>query len=61
MEITAITIHPTNEDLVKAYVSIVFDSCFMVGTSESCKAPRGCSFPLLSRGKETAAIGGLHI
>jgi stage V sporulation protein G len=31
MEITEITIHPTNEDLVKAYVSIVFDNCFMVG------------------------------
>ena len=31
MQITEITIHPTNEDLVKAYVSIVFDNCFMVG------------------------------
>ena len=31
LQITEITIHPTNEDLVKAYVSIVFDNCFMVG------------------------------
>jgi stage V sporulation protein G len=31
MQITEITIHPTNEDLVKAYVSIVFDNCFIVG------------------------------
>jgi stage V sporulation protein G len=31
MQITEITIHPTNEDLVRAYVSIVFDNCFMVG------------------------------
>jgi hypothetical protein len=26
MQITEITIHPTNEDLVRAYVSIVFDN-----------------------------------
>jgi DNA-binding cell septation regulator SpoVG len=31
MQITEITIHPTNEALVRAYVSIVFDNCFMVG------------------------------
>ena len=31
MQITEITIYPTNEDLVRAYVSIVFDNCFMVG------------------------------
>ena len=31
MQITEITIHPTNEHLVRAYVSIVFDNCFMVG------------------------------
>jgi stage V sporulation protein G len=31
MQITEITIHPTNEDLVRAYVSIVFDNCFIVG------------------------------
>jgi stage V sporulation protein G len=31
MQITEITIHPTNEDLVRAYVSIVFDNCFMGG------------------------------
>jgi stage V sporulation protein G len=31
IQITEITIHPTNEDLVRAYVSIVFDNCFMVG------------------------------
>jgi stage V sporulation protein G len=31
IQITEITIHPTNEDLVRAYVSIVFDNCFIVG------------------------------
>ena len=47
MQITEITIHPTNEDLVKAYVSIVFDNCFMVGGNQSHARPHG-SFPLIS-------------
>jgi stage V sporulation protein G len=47
MEITEITIHPTNEDLVKAYVSIVFDNCFMVGEIRIMQGPTGLfvSFP----------------
>ena len=47
MEITEITIHPTNEDLVKAYVSIVFDNCFMVGEIRVMQGPTGLfvSFP----------------
>jgi DNA-binding cell septation regulator SpoVG len=31
MKITEITIRPTNEGLVRAYVDIVFDNCFKVG------------------------------
>jgi|RhiMethySRZTD1v2_1073278.scaffolds.fasta_scaffold913262_2 stage V sporulation protein G len=47
MQITEITIHPTNEDLVRAYVSIVFDNCFMVGEIRVMHGPRGLfvSFP----------------
>jgi DNA-binding cell septation regulator SpoVG len=30
MQITEITIHPTNEGLLRAYVNIVFDNCFMI-------------------------------
>ena len=47
MQITEITIHPTNEHLVKAYVNIVFDNCFMVGEIRVMKGPRGLflSFP----------------
>jgi stage V sporulation protein G len=47
MQITEITIHPTNEDLVRAYVSIVFDNCFMVGEIRVIKGPTGLfvSFP----------------
>jgi stage V sporulation protein G len=47
MQITEITIHPTNEDLVRAYVSIVFDNCFMVGEIRVMQGPTGLfvSFP----------------
>jgi stage V sporulation protein G len=46
MQITEITI-PTNEDLVRAYVSIVFDNCFAVGEIRVIKGPTGLfvSFP----------------
>jgi len=45
MQITAI--HPTNEDLVRAYVSIVFDNCFMVREIRVMQGPTGLfvSFP----------------
>jgi stage V sporulation protein G len=47
MQITEITIHPTNEDLVRAYVSIVLDNCFMVGEIKIIQGPTGLfvSFP----------------
>jgi stage V sporulation protein G len=41
MQITEITIHPTNGDLVRAYVSIVFDNCFMVGEIRVIQGPTG--------------------
>jgi stage V sporulation protein G len=47
MQITKITIDPTNEGLVRAYVSIVFDNCFMVEEIRVMRAPTGLfvSFP----------------
>jgi stage V sporulation protein G len=39
MKITEVTIHPTNEDLVRAYVSIVFDNCFAVGEIRVMQGP----------------------
>src|SRR6266478_1621855 len=47
MQITEITIHPTNEDHVRAHVSIVFDNCFMVGEIRVMQGPTGLfvSFP----------------
>ena len=47
MQITEITIHPTNEDLARAYVSIVFDNCFMIREIRVMQGPTGLfvSFP----------------
>ena len=47
MQITEVKIRPVNDDLVKGYVDIVFDNCFMVERSGSLKAPTGLfvSFP----------------
>lgn len=48
MKITEITIRPANEDLVKGYVDIVFDNCFMIEGIRIVKGPTGLfiSFPV---------------
>jgi stage V sporulation protein G len=47
MQITEITIHPTNEGLLRAYVNIVFDNCFMIREIRVIESPNGLflSFP----------------
>jgi stage V sporulation protein G len=47
MKITEITIYPTNDGLVRAYVNIVFDNCFAVGEITVVQGPTGLfvSFP----------------
>jgi stage V sporulation protein G len=47
MEITEITIRPTNEGLARAYVDIVFDNCLMIEEIRIVKGPTGLfvSFP----------------
>jgi stage V sporulation protein G len=47
MQITEITIRPTNEGLVRVYVNIVFDNCFAVGEIGVLQGPTGLfvSFP----------------
>lgn len=47
MQITEITIHSTNEDVVRAYVDIVFDDCFMIEGIRIIQGPAGLfiSFP----------------
>ena len=57
MQITELTVHPTNDGLVRAYVDIVFDNCFMVRDIRVIKGPTGLSFHFLPRSRETAPIG----
>jgi stage V sporulation protein G len=47
MKITEVTIYPTDEDLVRADVTIVFDNCFAVGEIRVVQGPTGLfvSFP----------------
>src|SRR4030095_14529748 len=47
MQITEITIHPTKEGLLRAYVNIVFDNCFMIRAFRVLQGPTGffVSFP----------------
>jgi stage V sporulation protein G len=41
IQITEVTIYPTNEDLVRAYVTIVFDNGFMIREIRVIKGPTG--------------------
>jgi hypothetical protein len=63
MQITEVKIRPVNDDLVKGYVDIVFDNCFMVEEIRRgpLKAPRGSSSHFLPNHKETAHTGSLRI
>src|SRR6266478_9346747 len=47
MQITEVKIRPANDELVKGYVDIVFDNCFMVEEIRIIKGPTGLfvSFP----------------
>jgi len=49
MQITEVRIYPTDEDLVGAHVSIVFDNCFMVGEIRVIKGPTGLFVAMPSR------------
>jgi stage V sporulation protein G len=49
MQITEITIDPTNEGLVRAYVNIVFDNCFKVEEIRVIKGPTGLFVAMPSR------------
>jgi stage V sporulation protein G len=41
MKITEVKIYPTNEDLVKANVTITFDNCFMISEIKIIKSRAG--------------------
>jgi len=41
MKVTEVTIYPTNEGLLRAYVNIVFDNCFMIREIRVISGPTG--------------------
>jgi stage V sporulation protein G len=41
MQIAEIAMRPTNDGVVRAYVDIVFDNCFMVGEIKVMQGPTG--------------------
>ena len=41
MKITEVKIYPTDDDLVRAYVTIVFDDCLMIGEIKIIKGTTG--------------------
>ena len=47
MQVAEVRIYPTNEDLVRAYVTIVFDNCFIVREIRVIRGATGLfvSFP----------------
>jgi hypothetical protein len=59
MEITEITIHPTNEVLFRAYVNIVLDNCLMIREIRVIQGPTGLFFHFLPRSRGTAPTGSL--
>jgi stage V sporulation protein G len=41
MKITDVKIYPTDDDVVRAYVTIVFDNCLMIGEIKIIKGTAG--------------------
>jgi stage V sporulation protein G len=49
MQITEVRIYPTSEHLVKAYVTITFDNCFMIREIKVIKSTTGLFVSMPSR------------
>jgi DNA-binding cell septation regulator SpoVG len=57
MQITQVNIRTANEHLVKGYVDIVFDHCFMIEEIRIIKGPRGLFISFLPGDRATALTG----
>jgi DNA-binding cell septation regulator SpoVG len=57
MQITEVKIDPTDDDLVRAYVTIVFDDCLMIGEIKIIKGTKGLLSGCLPKSKKMAPIG----
>lgn len=52
MEITEVKIYPANEGKLKAYVTLVFDNCFIVRDMKIIKSDKGYFVSMPSRRKK---------
>ena len=55
MNITQVKVFPVNEEKLKAYVSIVFDACFLVSDLKIIQGPTGSSFQCRPSARRTAS------
>ena len=49
MNITQVKVFPVNEEKLKAYVSIVFDACFLVSDLKIIQGPNGLFISMPSK------------
>jgi len=61
MQITEITVHPTNDGLVRAYVNIVLDNCFMVREIRVIRGPTGLFVSMPAKKQRDGTPGSLLI
>lgn len=52
MEITQVKVFPVDEEKLKAYVSIVFDDCFLVSDLKVIQGPNGMFISMPSKRKK---------
>ena len=52
MNITQVKVFPVNEEKLKAYVSIVFDACFLVSDLKIIQGPNGLFISMPSKRKK---------
>jgi len=52
MEITQVKVFPVHEEKLKAYVSIVFDECFLVSDLKVIQGPNGLFISMPSKRKK---------
>jgi stage V sporulation protein G len=52
MEITQVKVFPVEEERLKAYVSIVFDNCFLVSDLKVIQGPNGVFVSMPSKRKK---------
>jgi stage V sporulation protein G len=53
MNITEVKVHPVDQEKLKAYVSVVFDNCFLVSDIKVISGPAGLFVSMPSKRKKT--------